>query len=343
MSKKIKVITYNVTIFLLLVMLFETVLGYWFTKNNFGVHMRKERNKNWQTTSKINNEEYKFFYKRNFYGFRGEEFDPKDVKIILEGGSTSNQMNTPQELTIVGQLNKKFKSDAINLKIYNAATNGKSLRGVIYDFKHWFPKIKKFQPEFVILLLGINERTLASQMDKRMFDSGVQEQKIDRVKDYIKNNSFVYNKYKIIANKYFPKNTSGYFLDTKKLYFNFDYVNYKKAKNLKRLISGKEKKILIQLEERLLILKKIFKSNKIKPVIITQVEYNGLNNQKLFLVNEKLKEFSFNNNWQIIKLDELIEMEVDDFYDPAHTTPAGSEKIANIIYPLLKKILNNKD
>ena len=28
-----------------------------------------------------------FFYKRNFWGFRGEEFDPKDVKIIFEGGS----------------------------------------------------------------------------------------------------------------------------------------------------------------------------------------------------------------------------------------------------------------
>ena len=40
---------------------------------------------------------------------------------------------------------------------------------------------------------------------------------------------------------------------------------------------------------------------KIKPIIITQIEFDGLKNQKLFLVNEKLKEFSSNNNIPIIK------------------------------------------
>ena len=43
------------------------------------------------------NKEYKFFYKRNFYGFRGDEFDPKDVKIVFEGGSTGNQRFTSQK------------------------------------------------------------------------------------------------------------------------------------------------------------------------------------------------------------------------------------------------------
>ena len=41
----------------------------------------------------------------------------------------------------------------------------------------------------------------------------------------------------------------------------------------------------------------------------------------------------------IIKLDEIIEMELNDFYDEVHTTPKGSEKIANAIYPLLREIL----
>ena len=80
---------------------------------------------------------------------------------------------------------------------------------------------------------------------------------------------------------------------------------------------------------------------KIKPIIITQIEFDGLKNQKLFLVNEKLKEFSSNNNIPIIKLDEIIEMELNDFYDTVHTTPKGSKKIAEKIYPYLKKILLN--
>ena len=126
--------------------------------------MRAERNKNWKTTSTFNNKEYTFFYKRNFYGFRGNEFDPREIKIIFNGGSTSNQRYTPEELTIVGLLNSKLSKDNINKKIYNAATNGKSLRGIIYDFKFWFNKIDNLSPKIIILYLGINEQALASNL-----------------------------------------------------------------------------------------------------------------------------------------------------------------------------------
>ena len=127
MHKIIKIIFYNLIIFFSLLILSEIIFGYWFTKDNFGIHMRQERNKNWYTISKMNNIEYKFYYKRNFYGFRGEEFDPKEVKILWSGGSTSNQRYTPEELTIVGRLNKKFSSDGINIKIFNAGRDGKTL------------------------------------------------------------------------------------------------------------------------------------------------------------------------------------------------------------------------
>ncbi len=32
-------------------------------------------------------------------------------------------------------------------------------------------------------------------------------------------------------------------------------------------------------------------------------------------------------------------MEEGDFYDPIHTTPQGSKKIAKLLYPYLKKFL----
>ena len=40
-------------------------------------------------------------------------------------------------------------------------------------------------PLALIFYIGINERTLADQMDERIFDLHIQEKKIDRVKDYI--------------------------------------------------------------------------------------------------------------------------------------------------------------
>ena len=68
----------------------------------------------------------------------------------------------------------------------------------------------------------------------------------------------------------------------------------------------------------------------------------GLIIKDFFLVNEKLKEFSIKNNIPIIKLDEIIKMELNDFYDSVHTTPEGSSKIADKIYIHLRKILANQ-
>lgn len=334
-----KTIFYNLIILLVLLVLGESIFGYWFTKDNFGIYMKSERDKNWKTSSTFNNKEYSFFYKRNFYGFRGDEFNPKNVKVIFEGGSTSNQRFTPENLTIVGQLNQKFLSEKINVNIYNASTDGKSLRGIIYDFIHWFPRINNLNPEYVIFYLGINEHLVADESGVYEFDLNIEKKKFDRFRDYIKNNSFFYRRYMKIKKKYFPKDTSGYFFNNEKLYDNFTYTSYNQAKNFKREISEEDNKLLIQLDKRLLVLKNIVKSNNLIPIFITQVVYDGLRDQKLFLVNERLKKFSIHNNYHLIKLDEIIEMELDDFYDTSHTTPKGSKKIAETIYPYLVKFL----
>ena len=337
-----KIITYNLIIFFTLILFGEIALGYWFTNDNFGIHMRDQRNINWKTVSNFNNKEYNFYYKRNFYGFRGEEFDPSQVKIIFQGGSTANQRFTPEEFTIVGRLNEKFTKDKINIKIFNAGMDGKSLRGIIYDFNYWFTKINNLKPEYTIFYLGINETTLARDLDEKIFDIHYHKKKFDKFKDYLKNNSFIYSKYKAVSNKYFPRETKGYFINSEKLYEAFKYIDYNEAKKIDRKISTNDNKILIQLEQRLVVLKKILDERKIKPVIITQVEFDGLNDQRLFLVNEKLKEFSIKNNIPIIKLDEIIKMEINDFYDNVHTTPEGSSKIADKIYIHLRKILANQ-
>ena len=197
-----RLVTYNFLVFLLLIIFLEATLGYWFKKENFGIYMRKERKINWQTTSYFNGKEYKFFYKRNFWGFRGNEFNPKNVKIIFEGGSTGNQRFTPENLTIVGHLNKKLSDTNQDELIYNASTDGKSVTGYINDFKHWFSKIPELKPKYVIFYIGINDRFID---DNFYLDNKISESTIDQVKDYIKNNSIIVDKFKDFKNKYYLK------------------------------------------------------------------------------------------------------------------------------------------
>ena len=336
--KYAKITFYNLIIFLILISLIEVVFGYWFKAENFGIYMRKERKINWLTETTFFGENHNFYYKRNYWGFRGEEFDPSNVKVIFEGGSTGNQRYTPENLTIVGLINKKLKSNNYNLNVYNASTDGKSLNGYINDFEYWFPKIPNLEPKYVIFYIGINDR----YADRYYLDFKISETKIDRIKDYIKNNSFVVDKYKIIKNKYFPKNTLSYDFNDNSLYDKFKYIDFLSAQKLHTVIDNEDLALIEKFKFKLNKLNNIIKKNKIKPIFITQVKFDGLKDKKLYLINNELKKFSLKNEYFIIRLDELITMEVNDFYDPVHTTPQGSKKISNLIFEQLSDRFNKE-
>lgn len=335
-----RLVTYNFLVFLLLIIFLEATLGYWFKKENFGIYMRKERKINWQTTSYFNGKEYKFFYKRNFWGFRGNEFNPKNVKIIFEGGSTGNQRFTPENLTIVGHLNKKFSDTNQDELIYNASTDGKSVTGYINDFKHWFSKIPELKPKYVIFYIGINDRFID---DNFYLDNKISESTIDQVKDYIKNNSIIVDKFKDFKNKYYPKNTLAYDLNKADLYDNFTYINFQEASKKHLEIDQTNKNLIKKFNLKLDKLNLIINSKKIQPIFITQAMFNGLEDKRLFLINNELKKFALENNYFLIPLDEIIVFNKDDFFDPIHTTPKGSKKIADSIYPHLYNYLKSKN
>ena len=331
-----KIISFNFILFIILILIFEIIFGYWFSENNFGIYMRKERRINWQTNVDFYGNEYDFFYKRNFWGFRGEEFDPKEIKIIFEAGSTGNQRYTPQNLTIVGQLNKKFNLNNQKKKIYNASTDGKTVEGYVNDFLFWFPKIPKLNPDYVIFYIGINDR----HKGEKHYDQKISFKKLDQFKDYIKNSSITVDKYKTIKNKYYPTNTLFYDFDNSNLYKNFDYYNYLKAKKLYKIPNNENLMQLKRFRLRLKKLENIIDNYNYKPIFITQLMYNGLKDSNLYFINEELKKFALDNNFDLIPLDEILQMDMYDFYDQIHTTPKGSKKIAEAIFPYLTKYLD---
>ena len=332
--KFLKIVGYNFLFFFLFVLLIELIFGYWFKKENFGIYMRKERKINWLTTSTFNKKKYDFYYKRNYWGFRGEEFNPENVKIIFEGGSTGNQRYTPEKFTIVGSINNKFKKLNHNIKIYNASTDGKSVNGYINDFNFWFPKIPNLDPDYVIFFIGINDRSIYNY-EESFWDNKISKKKIDQIKDYIKNNSIFIDRFKFLKNRYFPTNTLAYNFDNDELYNNFEFINYEKGKILHKNLSDDDIDFINQFRKRLIKLKSAIIKNEFTPIFLTQLKFNGVKDKKLFLVNNELKKFAKKNDYFLIPLDEFLEMEINDFYDEIHTTPQGSKKIADNIFPFL--------
>jgi len=339
--KILKIIFFNIFISLFVILLFELFFGYWLKDSNFGIYIRDIRNIEKQFDNTHNGKKYRYTFKRNFHGFIGDEIDPKEIKIVFEGGSTGEQIYTPPEFRIVDQLNSFFKKDQIDVNIINASTGGKTTRGYYNDFENWFPKIKNFDPKIFIFYTGLNDSSL--KLPKH-FDNIKRDSNFDQIEDYFKNNSIIYEIKTKLQKKYFSKIRKFYGLYEKDLYNNFKYINYKEAKlKFNRDDLNLEETFLINnFEKNLLNLDRKIIETKITPIFITQVKFDGISSKELFLINEILKKFCKTKNYDIIKLDEIVKnLEKNDFYDHVHTGILGSIKISKILYPHLKNILIN--
>ena len=158
MKDIIKKITYHFLFFLLLVSITESILGSWFKSDGFGSIIRNGRLKNQLYEVEYNGKKYEFRYKKNYYGFRGEEVDPKNIKNFFLGASQGNEKWKPQELTIAGRLNHYLKQDGlVGKKIYNASQEGFSSFGILNYLLKFYPKIKNFNPNKMILYMGMTD------------------------------------------------------------------------------------------------------------------------------------------------------------------------------------------
>ncbi len=339
--KILKIFFYNFLILLIFLTLFEVFFGYWFKEQNFGIYIRDQRNIKKHFEVVHNEKKYKYNFIRNSLGFIGEEIDAEEIKIVFEGGSTGEQMFIPPKLRIVDILNSNFKKDNLKANIINASKAGKTTRGYYNDFVDWFPRINNFKPEIFIFYTGINDSNLDLP---KYWDDAKRDNFLENLEDFVKNNSAIYEIKIKIQNKYFSKIRSKYDLYKDGLYDDYKFFSYKQAKlkfNMNEL-NSEEQNVLDNFNKNINNLEMKIKATNIKPIFITQVKFDGISDKKLFIINEALKEFCNNKNYNIIKLDEIIKgFEINDFYDNVHPGVNGSKKIAKEIYPYIKDIIVN--
>ena len=361
MKNLFKNFVYNILFFLVLIVITELILGSWFKSDSFGSTIRNGRLKDRLYEVEHNSKKYVFRYKKNFYGFRGEEVDPKKIKFFLLGSSQSNEKYKPEELTIVGHLNNYLVNSGFEkIKIYNASQEGYSSFGFNKFLSTFYPKIKNFNPEKMIIHIGLNDGELCNDFvekeknnkfnSKNITDTLVESNKIKRLKDYIKNNSFFVGKIKIIQLKYFNKKKQKIKTAAEsggdeyiQNQVNIDYIDHSKARKIHSIDQMKNKysvckeSILNNLNDILLFSKK----NNIEILFINSIAYKGLKDDWLFYTNLLIEDFANNNSLPYIDISKIKNFTVHDFYDNYHTTPMGSEKIAKFIYPDILNFLKN--
>ena len=349
LSKKI---FFYILIFLSLVIFVELFFGYWFDKDNFGPYMREHRMKKTLYSMKKNGKTYKFANKRNYYGFRGDELDPSEINGVMVGGSTTAERYKPEKFTIVSLLNKKFNKENINIKIANAGIEGQSTLGHIANFKYWFPKLNKFNPEFIIFYVGINDvfKNVNTAPDAlEIFDAHdgfiLNPDKNEVFKDNIRSRSIIYDSLRRIKHKFYEGNEKKritldfdnlFKKNLKKKYLNFEQKT--KTYNVENILENYDKEIrkyIDNIDE----LAKYSQSIGAIPIFVNQAAQRTYITKELYALNISLINHCKKQNYKCVNLAKKINATSIFWWDGIHTTPETSKKIAEIIFPELKSFL----
>ena len=345
----IKIISFNLLFLFAFIFIIEIIFGYWFDKDNFGAVMREHRMKNQKTEWKTDDESVTYFYRRNYYGFRGKDIKPSEIKGLIFGGSVIDERYKPDKYTITGFLNQKLKNKNVDLLITNAGIEGQSTVGLIYGFYNWLFKIKDLSPDYILFYLGINDTAISGDLKlENMIPGGhiINPDKKEVFLDNIRSRSILYDSARIFKFKYLPrKNFVKYDGNVHSEYRKkFSFISHKEALNnynFKELKFKYSKQIKSYLE-RVDLLNDLSKELKSEVIFITNIASWG-HTEILYALNTSLIEHCKNKKYHCIDVATKLDGDINYWRDGTHTTKLGSEKVADLIMKDLMPILNTKN
>jgi len=341
----VKVFFANTIIVLVFIFFIELFFGHWFDKNNLGPYMREHRMKNQMMEYELNGVKETYFYRRNYYGFRGKDILPSDIQAIFLGPSTIDQRYEPEKFTITGFLNSNLNNDSIDLEIINAGVEAQSTRGMILSFKYWLFKLKSFSPKFILMYVGLSDHAIDENEDISLSITNghlLNPSSSEQFFDNIKSRSIILDTIRIFKFKFLPKDKFVKY-DGKideNLKKNFNYKNYETAKKEFDVLDLKVKHE-IKIKNFLKRIDRLYKlSKKVNstPIFITNISSNG-NNERSFALNISLMEHCKKKNYHCIDVARKLQPKLEYWKDKIHTSNIGSKAIADIIYADLIKIL----
>jgi lysophospholipase L1-like esterase len=96
-------------------------------------------------------------YTRDRFGLRGSYGEPRDVKILTVGGSTTDQRYLPDGQTWQDVLQAELERAGIRAPVANAGVDGHSTFAHLAAYRDWFPLVRGLEPRYTILYVGVND------------------------------------------------------------------------------------------------------------------------------------------------------------------------------------------
>jgi hypothetical protein len=334
LKKGLKIVTVNILFIFIILLIYELIYGNWFNSKNYG-NLFLPLNKSLIIEKLPYQSNRPILYTTDKNGFRANKYDLNSIDILVVGGST-----TEEKLIDDNYIWTKILEKKINLKILNAGIGGQTSFGHVKMFDIWFSRFDNLRPNYIFFYIGINdalfmienvrsntleESTISRIMNSVDRDNLVPINIVDKLFQYIKNNSGLIQLFRFLKGNYISYKY--------KINYNPTYTENNNSDsdfNLELTMQEKEK-ILLYKQYYLNNLDKLFiKTKKLNsnPIFITQtISSKHWLYTYLKEINSYTKMFCETKIVQCIYLDEHISLADDDFYDGIHTNPNGSKKI----------------
>lgn len=295
-------------------------------------------------------------YTRDEYGLRGAYPGPGNIDVLTVGGSTTDQRYIPDGRTWQDVLRREAAGEGLALSVVNAGIDGQSTVGHLKNFELWFPRIPGLKPRFILFYVGWND-LFRPEDDAREPDA------LKKDETWLKKaskKSALFHLYRTIKGNITARKVAK--------------VGHRRADFSKvagrPAFNGSHRKLIevkrVTYAGRLRELAARTRELGAEPIFVTQasgaywkdgerilgleerlsiegVPVNGVDIERLLrLMNRTTMDMCRSERWVCVDLEAAARFSPGDFYDAAHLTPAGAERMGKALYRSLKGVLSGK-
>ncbi len=337
----------------------EIVFGGWFDIHNLNrLNVHKDCVLQYDVSHLYNTPKPIIQYSRDKYGLRGTHDKPGSIDILTVGGSTTDQRFIRDGETWQDVLQNRFERAGFAVVVANAGVDGQSTYGHIKNFEWWFNYIPDLSPDYILFYVGLNDFYKKAGYG---YDQLVSGENNFTLKQEIRDNSAVWHMIRTLRGAYnamFVIKIGHRNLDLNRLHWVRDAI---------QTDYGFMDQSLNEYATRLRLLADMTRNLGAKPIFVSQpsrryrITPDGLVGENTVSSYDGHEINGVDYCHMMRKLDGItkaVASEKDalfvdlashhgwvdaDFYDFAHMTPQGAEKVGELLWGALKNLVTGAE